>query len=278
MKLVPESQTVSRIRAFGLMLLLISCFALLAAAQSPAASHAKVELIAEQNTAPAGQPLWVGVLFRLDPGWHIYWQNPGDSGQPPKVEWQLPQGFTAGSILWPVPIRLATGTIVDCGYEGQVLLMVPLSTQSKQSTMLPNASANLKYIVCREICIPGKAHLTLAPPSNGDNQQLLSLFRQTRQELPKPMPRSWKLAAESNKSQVILTVWGGSRISKASFFPMEPDQIDNSSSQAFASNRAGFQLTLKKSDQLIKPISILKGLIVVGAGQAFEVAASVILR
>ena len=261
-----------------LVLAPISFFSVRAAAQSPAESHAKVELIAEQNTAPAGNPLWVGLLFRLDPGWHIYWQNPGDSGQPPKVEWQLPQGFTAGSILWPVPIRLATGSIVDYGYEGQVLLMVPISSQSKQNTVLPNTSANLKYIVCREICIPGKAHLRLAPSSNGDDKQRLSLFRQTRQELPKPMPRSWKLVAESNKSQFILTLRGGSQISKAIFFPMEPDQIDNSSPQAFASNRAGFQLTLKKSDQLVKPISTLRGLIVVRAGQAFELAAPVISR
>ena len=261
-----------------LMLVPISFFAVRAATQSPAESHAKVELIAEQNTAPAGKPLWVGVLFRLDPGWHIYWKNPGDSGQPPQVEWQLPQGFTAGSILWPVPIRMVTGSIVDYGYEGQVLLMVPISSQSKQNTMLPNASADLKYIVCREICIPGKAHLALVPSPNSDDKQLLSLFRQTRQELPKPMPRSWKLVVESNKSQFILTVRGGSQISKASFFPMEPDQVDNSSSQPFASNRAGFQLTLKKSDQLIKPISTLKGLIVVGTGQAFEVTAPVISR
>lgn len=260
------------------MLVPISFFAVRAATQSPAESHAKVELIAEQNTAPAGKPLWVGVLFRLDPGWHIYWKNPGDSGQPPQVEWQLPQGFTAGSILWPVPIRMVTGSIVDYGYEGQVLLMVPISSQSKQNTMLPNASADLKYIVCREICIPGKAHLALVPSPNSDDKQLLSLFRQTRQELPKPMPRSWKLVVESNKSQFILTVRGGSQISKASFFPMEPDQVDNSSSQPFASNRAGFQLTLKKSDQLIKPISTLKGLIVVGTGQAFEVTAPVISR
>lgn len=260
------------------MLVLTSFFVVRVSAQSPSESHAKVELIAEQNTAPAGKPLWVGVLFRLDPGWHIYWQNPGDSGQPPKVEWQLPQGFTAGSILWPVPIRLTTGSIVDYGYEGQVLLLVPLSTRSKQKTMLPTVSANLKYIVCREICIPGKAHLTLAASSNGRNKQLLSLFRQTRQELPGPMPRSWKLVAESNKSQFVLTVRGGSKISKASFFPMEPDQIDNASSQGFASNRAGFQLILKRSDQLIKPISTLKGLIIVGDGQAFEASAPVISR
>ena len=277
MRLMSMGLSVRRMIAW-LMLAMMFLFAVPAGAQSPAESHAKVALIAEQNTASAGKPLWVGFFFQLDPGWHIYWQNPGDSGQPPKIEWQLPQGFSAGSILWPVPIRLGTGSVVDYGYEGQVFLMVPISTQSKQNTMLPNASANLKYIVCREICIPGKAHLTLVPSSNGDDKQRLSLFRQARQELPRPMPHSWKLVAQSNKSQFILMVRGVSKVSNASFFPLEPDQIDNSSSQAFAFNRTGFQLTLKKSDQLIKPISTLKGLIVLASGQAFEVAAPVASR
>jgi DsbC/DsbD-like thiol-disulfide interchange protein len=261
-----------------LILVEISFFTQPAGAQSPAASHAKVELIAEQNTASAGKPLWLGLLFRLDPGWHIYWQNPGDSGQPPNVEWQLPRGFTAGSLVWPAPIRLGTGSIVDYGYEGQVLLMAPISTESKRNTVLPTASANLKYIVCREICIPGKARLTLTPISNGNGEQWRPLFQQTRQQLPKPMPRSWNLVAESNKSLFIVSVRGASHIRSASFFPLEPDQIDNSALQVFTTNRAGFQLALKKSEQLVKPISILRGLIVLGPGQAFEVTAPVISR
>ena len=140
-------------------------FAANARAQSE--SHARIELIAEQNTVPPGKPLWLGLLFRLDPGWHIYWQNPGDSGEPPKVQWQLPPGFAAGLIVWPQPIRLGTGTVLDYGYEGQVLLMAPLkSTSPEHPTSLPSISADVKYIVCREMCIPGKAHLTLAPPAD----------------------------------------------------------------------------------------------------------------
>src|SRR5271168_188396 len=64
------------------------------AAQAPYApeNHAKVELIAEEDTLRPGRTLWAGVLFRLDSGWHIYWQNPGDSGEPPKIRWELPRG------------------------------------------------------------------------------------------------------------------------------------------------------------------------------------------
>ncbi len=62
-------------------------------ARAQSESHARIELIAEQNTAPPGKPLWLGLLFRLDPGWHIYWQNPGDSGEPPKDAMATPAGI-----------------------------------------------------------------------------------------------------------------------------------------------------------------------------------------
>ena len=248
-------------------------------AQLPPDSHARIELIAEQNTMLPGKPLWVGLLFRLDSGWHIYWQNPGDSGEPPKVQWQLPQGLAAGAIRWPQPVRLGSGTVIDYGYEGQVLLMAPIENTSKaQATSLPSLAADVRYIVCREMCIPGKAHLTLAPPPGGDWDRWRVLFQQTRAQLPKPAPPGWKISAESDKAHFIVSVRGAAQVRSASFFPLDPGLIDNSSQQDFASNREGFSLTLKKSEQLSKPISTLRGLIVLGPGRAFEVAAPVVAR
>jgi len=248
-------------------------------AQSPESSHASVVLIAEQNTASPGKPLWVGLLFRLDPGWHIYWQNPGDSGQPPSVQWQLPAGFSAGAIRWPQPVRLVSGTVVDYGYEGQTLLIAPIEGPSPaRATTMPSVSADVKYIVCREMCIPGKAHLTLMAPSGGDWARWRALFAQARQQLPKPRPAGWKVSAESGKSQFILTVRGAPHVESATFFPLDPDQIDNAGKQKLESVRSGFRMSLKKSDLLVKPVASLRGLIVLGPGRVFEVAAPVISR
>ena len=275
-----SNMVVSFRRKIGLLApCVILIFAARLSAQPPANSHARIELISEQNLAPPAKPLWVGLLFQLDAGWHIYWQNPGDSGEPPTVQWQLPSGFTAGPIRWPQPIRLGGGTVIDYGYEGQVLLMAPIEAASKgHATSIPSLSADVKYIVCRELCIPGKVHLTLASPPHGDWGQWRALFEQTRLQLPKPAPPGWKVSAESNKSHFILSVRGAKQVRSASFFPLEASQIDNSSPQGFVSNRTGFQLMLKKSDQLTKPVSTVRGLIIVGPGRAFEVAAPVVSR
>jgi len=243
----------------------------------PENSHAKVELIAEPSTALPGRLVAIGLLFRLDKGWHIYWQNPGDSGEPPKVQWQFPPGFAAGPIQWPQPMRLGGGTVVDYGYESQVLLMAPIEgTLKGGAAPISGFSADVKYIVCREMCIPAKAHLTLPHPTGDDWVRWHSLFEQTRRQLPKPAPPSWKVSAESDNSQFIVSVQGGPQVQSASFFPLEPGQIENSSPQGFVSDRMGFRLILKKSDQLTKPISTLKGLIIFGPGKGFEVAAPVV--
>jgi hypothetical protein len=86
------------------------------------------------------------------------------------------------------------------------------------------------------------------------------------------------MTAVSAKQHFILSVQARSQVAGASFFPLEPSQIDNSGPQEFALTHNGFRLTLQKSDQLTKPITNLRGLIVLGPGHAFEVSAPVVSR
>ena len=98
----------------------------LGVAQSPADEHVKLELFSEQNAFVSEEELFLGIRFTLEDGWHTYWINPGDSGEPPRIQWHLPGGFQVGAIEWPYPERLETAPFTDYGYEHQVLLMVPI--------------------------------------------------------------------------------------------------------------------------------------------------------
>ncbi|MGC9159266.1 MAG: protein-disulfide reductase DsbD domain-containing protein, partial [Terracidiphilus sp.] len=116
----------ARLKAPGIWLLLLLLAGGLpawAVASSAAAPHVRVELVAPEEDFYPGSPRNdAGFYFKLDPGWHIYWKNPGDAGEPPQVQWKLPPGVTAGPIQFPAPQRLPLGPLMDFGYQNEVLL------------------------------------------------------------------------------------------------------------------------------------------------------------
>ena len=108
-----------------LLLLLIGIAAPLVAApvKTP---QAEAELVAERDALVPGEPITVALRLEAIPGWHTYWRNPGDSGEPTRIEWRLPPGFAAGDIEWPVPVRIPVGPLMNFGYKGEVLLLTRL--------------------------------------------------------------------------------------------------------------------------------------------------------
>jgi thiol:disulfide interchange protein DsbD len=243
--------------------------------------HGTVDFVAETQWIAPGRQTYFGLSFQLEKGWHIYWVNPGDSGQPPRVEWHLPAGLSAGGIEWPAPRRLGTSSIVDFGYDGAVMLLVPIRASStlsaKQSVQL---GMELRVLVCREICVPGKAQLLLTlpikllPPDVNAGSSEAS-FDAARKSLPRKLPRDWEFKVSDQKDSFVLTAKLGRQTPRATFFPLEESQIDNSAPQQIVPVANGFQLTLRKSDQLLKPIKRLKGVLELSANQAYVIDVAV---
>lgn len=249
-------------------------------AQGP---HTALTLVSDRLSFVPATRVWVGVWFRMEKGWHVYWVNPGDSGEPPRVQWQLPAGFRVGAIEWPAPERVTAPSIVDYGYENELLLMAPLRIPANlKAGERETLGAKVDWLVCREICIPGKAQLSLAlsvntPPgkSTGANASRAALFRRARARIPLPAPRRWKVSAASEKDGFLLTVETGKRETAATFFPLEAEQIQNDPAQVTTPFSRGVRLKLQKSDGLLKPIAQLRGVLELGAGPAYQIAAPV---
>jgi|SRR5882672_1116009 len=242
--------------------------------------HGTVDLIAENQWIAPGRQAYFGLNFHLEKGWHIYWVNPGDSGQPPRVEWHLPEGLNSGEIDWPAPRRLGTSSIVDFGYEDAVMLLVPVRASSTLPTnQAVQLGAQLRVLICREICIPGKAQISLTLPIKSMPPEVdartRDLFTAARKSLPQREPGDWEFKVSDEKDSFILTAKLGRQTTQATFFPLEESLIDNSSAQKVVTVATGFQLTLRKSDQLLKPIKRLKGVLELSANEAYVIDVAV---
>src|SRR5260370_36569079 len=133
-----------------------------AAAQKVNAQHAKLELLAEPATS-SGQ-IQLGVHFILEKAWHIYWINPGDSGQPPDFHWQLPPGFTVGAIQWPHAERMRNGRMADYGYHDETLLLVALHVPQNHPTKSADVALDAKWLISPEVCLPDHPQLPFTLP------------------------------------------------------------------------------------------------------------------
>jgi thiol:disulfide interchange protein DsbD len=277
---VRVSATARRLAARLALLAAVLACPVATGGQTSPAYHGRVSLVVRDEQFEAGRAALIGVLFDLQPGWHIYWVNPGDAGEPPRIQWTLPPGFRAGEIRWPVPVRLTVGKLVDYGYEGPTLLTLPLEVPAGYQPGAPvTLAADIQYIVCRDLCVPGRARVTWFPPASSNPADLAArraLFDRAAARLPRPMPAAWTVQAVETGNQIVLSVRTGSPETTATFFPLERDQIDHAAAPVVApAGRDGLRITLKKSELLEKPIAVLKGLVVFAPDRAFEIAAPV---
>jgi thiol:disulfide interchange protein DsbD len=109
-----------------------------------------------------GQAASAGLYFKIDQGWHVYWKNAGDAGEPPHIKWTLPDGITAGPLQFPVPKRLPLGPLMDFGYEDEVLFPFTVTAASTAKPGPAVLHAKVDWLVCQASCIPGKAELEVS--------------------------------------------------------------------------------------------------------------------
>src|SRR5215471_7792924 len=113
--------------ALTLLTALLSAFGVRADGPPAPNDLVKAELVTETASVTPGGVLRADLHLEIKPGWHVYWRNPGDSGLPTTIEWKLPRGFEAGSILWPTPEHFVQNGIGNYGYAGTADLLVPIT-------------------------------------------------------------------------------------------------------------------------------------------------------
>ena len=149
----------------------------------------RAELMAHapQGAGP-GQEVWVGLQLTHAAEWHTYWKNSGDSGLPTELQWTLPPGVSAGEVAWPTPRKFPLGTLANYGFNGTVLLPVPLTISPEFRGSHIDVQLYASWLVCRKECIPEEGNFALRIPVDGSTGLNAQAFEATFAAAPTSQP------------------------------------------------------------------------------------------
>jgi len=270
--------------------ILISILLLLACstqAQVVIGDHVDAELVAEMTGIAPGQDTWVALRLDHMENWHTYWKNPGDAGRATEITWTLPEGVTAGDIVWPTPKRIELpADLVDFGYENEIFLLVPLSIPASYQGESLDITANAQWLECEDICIPGGAVVSLSLPVMDatqitPNEQWVEAFSLTRASIPTSnvsFDSTFSISEGNLNILVQATEAVFADASEISFIPGEHRVFNYVSPQEITYQLSSLQLTHEHHPRLSAAPEEITGLLLVtdesGQQISFEIAAT----
>jgi len=194
----------------------------------------RAELLAHApDGAQPGKTVWVGLQITHQPEWHTYWKNPGDSGLATVLQWTLPAGVTAGDIAWPLPHKIPIGNLANYGFEGTVLLPVPLTVDPsfRPGPLAGDMEVRLRasWLVCKKECIPQDGDFLLKIPTRSSLAGHGAAFDAALQAQPRKLPASAgnSLTVAGNAIQLRMdNLPAALRGKTLEFFPESPEVIE----------------------------------------------------
>jgi thiol:disulfide interchange protein len=227
------------------------------------ADHLTAEITPlSQQIAPGGK-LQIGLVLTLEEHWHVYWQNAGDSGEPPHITWTLPKGITASPLQFTPPDQLPLGPLMDFGYEDQAVFPITLTASPSLKPGKIHLDAKVTWLVCSSQCLPGKAHLGLdlnVVPGPLPDPPLVGALGQAIKNLPTPLPARMSASAIGGAHQILLTLHTGDPEQEAEVYPFDQNIVANAASQDSQSTPDGIQILLQRdstSTSLPKDLHVL---------------------
>jgi thiol:disulfide interchange protein len=228
-----------------------------------------------------GKEVWVGLQLAHQPEWHTYWKNSGDSGLPTQLQWTLPAGIVAGEIAWPTPRKIPIGSLANYGYEGTVLLPVPLTVTSDFKPSVLSSDLNIKlkanWLVCKKECIPEEGEFALKVPVRSSTALNQSAFDAAFAAQPRPIasgtqggvPESHVRIADRAIELSVQGLPAQIRGKTLEFFPETPEVIETGAKWEQAWNGAIWTAKVPVSDQRSASPSMMP-VVLAADGQAWR--------
>ena len=256
-----------------ILALLLLIFAAPAHAQLPPGQKAmSVRLVPETSSPAAGSKVTLALVMTPRPGWHGYWQNPGDAGVGTRIDWRLPAGASAGPIRFPVPERLTIQGLMNYVYEGEHALLVDLALPSglAPGSRLP-VRGKVDYLVCTDkICVPESAEIA-AELAIGGGGEAAAGFDRYRKALPRPLPQAGRFERLGGDFRLAVPLPAAAAVDEPYFYPLTEGALVYSAPQSVS--RRGDWLIVETRAGASSPAAV-EGVLKLGPGLGLEVRAA----
>ena len=208
--------------------------------------HARISIIKDHSDFVPGTSLNIGLKVSMDEGWHTYWENPGDSGGPIEINWDLPDGFAVSNIKWPLPEKIEYPPLMTFGYENFVIYPMVLSIPKDYSN--DNFEMIADILICADVCIPESGKIS----SNFSDIDSDSLIYEWLESVPSDF-LPIKASIADNNLEIRFTF--EKEIREIYFFPDENSSIDYSSKQNFYKKDGSYFLSINLFNEELQKIS-----------------------
>ncbi len=223
--------------------------------------HVNTRLITSHISAKPGDTIQIGWELNMQPHWHIYWKNPGDSGLPPAIKWAFPgENFHIGKPKWPTPITVETPPIMNYGYKNTIILTYPLTIPQNWPVGKPiYITASTQFLVCKDVCLPGEANVSLTQPTSSSSVKNNSIKDYM---LNQPFPQKTTIIQKATKSPTHFTLYLQTNAKTARFIPFEEGILKDIAPQPYKNNT----LTIERDSWNNLNPNVLEGLVLTNEG------------
>ena len=208
--------------------------------------HARISLIKDHSDFVPGTSINIGLKVSMDDGWHTYWKNPGDSGGPIELNWDLPIGFSVSDVQWPLPEKIEYPPLMTYGYEDFVIYPMVLSIPENYSDNYFEMTADI--LICADVCIPESGKIS----ANLLDIESNSLIYKWLESVPSNfLPTNASIS--ENNLEIRFTF--EKEIKEIYFFPDENSSIDYSSKQDFYKKDDNYFLSINLFNDELQNVS-----------------------
>lgn len=222
--------------------------------------HATAKLIVSSNNFQKGGIIHAAIEWQIEKNWHGYWINPGDTGMPPSIKWNLPEGWSASAFSFPTPRRITAADMTSYALEDTVIL--PFTIQvSKNANADAELAGTFSWLACDEkSCTAGKSSLSkklsLGESSASDDAKKIS---DAEKSIP-VVSKEYSLQVSENKQQILLSITAPKNVNLegAEIFPITEQALSAAEKIVLHQTQQTYSVSVKKSEYLEEPLKGLK--------------------